>query len=311
MTKPVYPNSFIIGVQKAGTTTLDDWLSQHPQVYCYDSLKDVHLFGLLENDAIEKKLLQEPSVYKNEPVVLQSAVNYIFYPEFLKAIKEYNPGAKLVVIIRNPVDRAISAYSYFKKMLREKRDIKEALLYEPAVTIPFSKDNNDFTYIEHGLYYRQIKACLDLFDPQQLLVLDYDEMVKQPEMLTKKIFSFLQVDTAFVPDFTPKNITGEVKNQWLQQNLIKQNKLKKFIVKYFVDPWMPRSKRKLMKQKMFEMNTGKKNAPAKEEKKELPEDLKFIKEQLPKYFIEDAKNLDVLLGTKFSDKWFAAVKTAQ
>ena len=57
--KPVYPNSFIIGVQKAGTTTLDDWLSQHPQIYCYDSLKDVHLFGLLEKDAIEKKLLQE------------------------------------------------------------------------------------------------------------------------------------------------------------------------------------------------------------------------------------------------------------
>jgi len=311
MTKPVYPNSFIIGVQKAGTTTLDDWLSQHPQVYCYDSLKDVHLFGLLENDAIEKKLLQEPSVYKNEPVVLQSAVNYIFYPEFLKAIKEYNPGAKLVVIIRNPVDRAISAYSYFKKMLREKRDIKEALLYEPAEAIPFSKDNNDFTYIEHGLYYRQIKACLDLFDQQQLLVLDYDDLVKQPEMLTKKIFTFLQVDTAFVPDFTPKNITGEVKNQWLQQNLIKQNKLKKFIVKYFVDPWMPRSKRKLMKQKMFEMNTGKKNAPAKNEQAELPGDIQLIKDQLPKYFIEDAKKLDVLLGTKFSEKWFTAVKTAQ
>lgn len=311
MTKPVYPNSFIIGVQKAGTTTLDDWLSQHPQIYCYDSLKDVHLFGLLENDAIEKKLLQEPSVYKNEPVVLQSAVNYIFYPPFLKTIKEYNPGAKLVVIIRNPVDRAISAYSYFKKMLREKRDIKEALLYEPAAIIPFSKDNNDFTYIEHGLYYRQIKACLNLFDPQQLLVLDYDEMVKQPEMLTKKIFSFLEVETAFVPDFTPKNITGEVKNQWLQQNLIKQNKLKKFIVKYFVDPWMPRSKRKLMKQKMFEMNTGKKNTPAKEEKKELPEDIKLIKDQLPKYFIEDARQLDALLGTKFSDNWFASVKTAQ
>lgn len=311
MTKPVYPNSFIIGVQKAGTTTLDDWLSQHPQVYCYDSLKDVHLFGLLENDAIEKKLLQEPSVYKNEPVVLQSAVNYIFYPEFLNAIKEYNANAKLIVIIRNPVDRAISAYSYFKKMLREKRDIKEALIYEPAEVIPFSKDNNDFTYLEHGLYYRQIKACLDLFDPQQLLVLDYDEMVKQPEMLTKKIFTFLQVDTAFVPDFTPKNITGEVKNQWLQQNLIKQNKFKKFIVKYFVDPWMPRSKRKLMKQKMFEMNTGNKNVSAKEEKKELPQDLKFIKEQLPQYFIEDARQLDALLGTKFSDKWFATVKTAQ
>ena len=78
MTKPVYPNTFIIGVQKAGTTTLDDWLSQHPQIYCYDALKDVHLFGLLDTADIEKKLLMEPTPYKGQPVVLQSAVNYIF-----------------------------------------------------------------------------------------------------------------------------------------------------------------------------------------------------------------------------------------
>src|SRR3954447_16033062 len=128
MKKPHYPNAFIIGVQKGGTTTLDDWLSQHPQIYCYDSLKDVHLFGVLNNDEIEKKLLEEPCEYNIEPVVLQSAVNYIFYPQLLCAIKENCSDAKLIVIIRNPVDRAISAYSYFKKMLREQRPIEEALL---------------------------------------------------------------------------------------------------------------------------------------------------------------------------------------
>ncbi len=307
MTKPVYPDSFIIGVQKAGTTTLDDWLSQHPQVYCYDSLKDVQLFGVLDAETIEKKLLQEPSMYNGERVVLQSAVNYIFYPELLKAIKEQNAAAKLIVIIRNPVDRAVSAYSYFKKMLREKRKIKEALLYKPAETWTFSKDNNDFTYIEHGWYYRQINACLEYFNKEQLLVVDYDELVKNPAALTKKIFSFLKVDESFVPDFTPKNITGAVKNQWLQQNLIKQNKLKTFIVKYFINPWMPRSKRRLMKQKMFEMNTGDKNVAVAQDKKELPEEIKAIKAALANYFIEDTAKLDKLLGTNFSDNWFNSV----
>ncbi|HRI20853.1 MAG TPA: sulfotransferase, partial [Panacibacter sp.] len=301
-------DSFIIGVQKAGTTTLDDWLSQHPQVYCYDSLKDVHLFGVLDNAAIEKKLLQEPSVYQGEPVVLQSAVNYIFYPQLLKAIKDRNSAARLIVILRNPVGRAISAYAYFKKMLREKRTIREALLYTPLQTWAFSKDNNDFTYIEHGWYYRQIKACLEYFSREQLLVLDYDDLVSRPDMLTKKIFSFLQIDQAFVPDFTPKNITGAVKNQWLQENLIKQGKLKKFIVKYLVDPWMPRSKRKLFKQKMFEMNTGGKARAVNQDKEDLPEDILAVKAQLAKYFIEDTKQLDALLETNFSDKWFGLAK---
>lgn len=304
MTKPVYPNTFIIGVQKAGTTTLDDWLSQHPQIYCYDALKDVHLFGLMNESDIEKKLLMEPAAYKGQPVVLQSAVNYIFYPSLLKAISEIQPKARLIAILRNPVDRAISAYNYFQKMLREKRPAGESLLYQPADQIPFSKDNNDFTYIEHGLYYRQIKSVLDYFPKDQLLVLDYNELRRSPEAMNKKIFTFLGVDKDFMPDLTQKNITGEVKNQWLQQKLIKQGKIKKFIVKYLVNPWMPRSKRKLLKQKMFEMNTSK-NAGVVKPTEELSEELKTIKAQLPSYFIDDTKQLDNLLGTSFYEKWFS------
>lgn len=307
-TKPIYPNAFIIGVQKAGTTTLDDWLSQHPQIYCYDSLKDVHLFGNpnFSQKDIEKKLLQEPAEYNNEPVILQSAVNYIFYPHMLAEIKKLSPAAKFILIIRNPVDRAVSAYGYFKKMLRENRTMDKALLYEPKDNLSFSRDNSDFTYIEHGLYHRQIKKCLEYFSREQLLVLDYGDLAKQPEILTRKIFSFLGVDASFKPDLSPKNITGEIKNQWLQTGLVKENKLKKFVVKYFVDFWMPRSKRRLLKQKMFEMNTRQKSTN-KETKEESADEIQSIKDRLVPYFTEDAKQLDELLGTNFSEKWFATI----
>jgi hypothetical protein len=301
MKNPHYPNTFIIGVQKAGTTTLDNWLSQHPQIYCYNSLKDVHLFGVLYKDEIENKLLQESVEYSGEPVVLQSAVNYIFYPQLLCAIKENCPDAKLIVVLRNPVDRAISAYYYFKKMLRERRSMQEALLYQPQYGLAFSKINNDLTYIEHGLYYRQIKNCIHHFSKEQLLVLDHDELAKQPEIIIKKVFSFLRIDESFKPDLDLKNITGEIKNEWLQEQLIRQSGLKKFIVKYFINFWMPRSKRKMLKKKIVELNTGEKN---KKETKELQK----IKEQLSKYFVEDAKQLDELLDTTFSEKWFTTIK---
>ena len=112
-----FPNTFLIGIQKAGTTTLNDWLSQHPQIYCYNSLKDIPLFVKFpQAEQLNKRLLLETPAYNNEPIVLHSAVNYIFYPSLLQQIKTKQPNAKLILILRNPVARAVSSYFYFKKM---------------------------------------------------------------------------------------------------------------------------------------------------------------------------------------------------
>jgi hypothetical protein len=307
MSIPVLPNTFIIGAQKAGTTTLDDWLSQHPEIYCYESLKDVHLFARFKSlDEIEQRLKKEPAPYKNQPVILQSAVNYIFYPQLLASLAKFNSKAKLILILRNPVDRALSSYAYFKKMLRETRPAEEALLYQPKEVTEFTKDNSDFTYIEHGFYAKQIKNCLQYFPEEQLLVLDYSDLVKNTSSLLKQIFSFLNIDTDFKPDLTPKNITGSVKNQFLQERIIKRGKVRKWIVDNLVDPFFPVGRRKLLKKKLFEINTGKKKT-----RQSLPdtdkETVEQIKKRLRPYFLEDVKELDALLATRFSEKWFSPV----
>jgi len=304
MSRAVLPNTFIIGVQKAGTTTLDDWLAQHPQIYCYESLKDVLLFVRFKSmDEIEQRMQKEPVPYKGQPVVLQSAVNYIFYPQYIERLSQMSPSAKLIVILRNPVDRAVSSYGYFTKMLRETRDMKEALMYEPKPTIEFSKDNSDFTYIEHGFYAKQIKSCQEYFPKEQLLVLDYDDLANNPSALLQKTFSFLGIDPAFQPDLAPKNVTGSVKNQYLQESLINRGKFRKWVVDKIIDPVFPVGKRKMLKRKLFELNTGKKKtaAPVVTDK----ETITAIKKQLQPYFLEDAKELDGLLGTDFYTKWFA------
>jgi hypothetical protein len=304
MNRAVLPNTFIIGVQKAGTTTLDDWLAQHPQIYCYESLKDVLLFVRFKSmDEIVQRMQKEPVPYKGQPVVLQSAVNYVFYPQYLEQLSQMSPSAKLIVILRNPVDRAVSSYGYFTKMLRETREIKEALLYEPKLNIEFSKDNSDFTYIEHGFYTRQIKSCLEYFSKEQLLVLDYDDLATNPAVLLKKTFSFLGIDPSFQPDLTPKNVTGSVKNQYLQDSLINRGKFRKWVVDKIIDPVFPVGKRKMLKRKLFELNTGKKKtaAPVAADK----ETITAVKKQLQSYFLEDVRELDALLGTDFYTKWFA------
>ncbi|HXL57511.1 MAG TPA: sulfotransferase domain-containing protein [Chitinophagaceae bacterium] len=304
MSNAVLPNTFIIGVQKAGTTTLDDWLSQHPQIYCYESLKDIHLFARFKTrEEIEQRLKKEPALYKNQPVILQSAVNYIFYPQLLAGIAQFNQKAKLILILRNPVDRALSSYAYFKKMLRETRPIEEALLYQPGQITEFTKDNSDFTYIEHGFYAKQIKSCFEYFSKDQLLILDYDDLVKNASSLLQKIFSFLNIDASFQPDLRAKNITGSLRNQFLQERIIKRGQVRKWVVDNLVDPFFPVAKRKKLKRKLFEINTGKvkKMQSLQETDKQTIEQ---IRKQLESYFCEDAKELDAMLGTRFSEKWF-------
>ena len=99
-----FPNTFLIGVQKAGTTTLNDWLSQHPQVYGYASLKDIPLFVKFPSaEQLNKRLALETPSYNGQKVVLHSAVNYIFYPSLLEKISTVKPDAQLLLILRNPV----------------------------------------------------------------------------------------------------------------------------------------------------------------------------------------------------------------
>jgi hypothetical protein len=299
-----FPNAFLIGVQKAGTTTLNDWVSQHPQVYCYNSLKDIPLFVKFpQPQQLNKRLLLETPEYNQEPVVFHSAVNYIFYPSLLQQIAQKRPAAKLILIVRNPVARAISSYFYFRKMLREKRDIETALLYQPKSGFEITRDNNDFTYIEHGFYYEQVKTCLQYFSKDQLLVLDYDELKHDPNSLLKKVFHFLNIDESFRANLAAKNITGELKSKFLQQRIVKKSGARKWIVDHLIDPWLPVNKRKLLKNKMFELNTStqKQDTAYIEVSEEM---LQKIKTRLNELYLHDTTQLDELLGTNFYTKWF-------
>jgi len=253
-----FPNTFLIGVQKAGTTTLNEWLCQHPQVYGYASLKDIPLFVKFPSpEELQNRLALETPPYNAQQIVLHSAVNYIFYPSLLQKISAERPDAKLVLILRNPVDRAISSYFYFRKMMREKRDIETALIYEPRQITEITRDNNDFTYIEHGFYYEQVKTCLQYFSRGQLLILNYNDLKNKPHELLKCVFVFLNIDENFQADLTPKNVTGDVRSRFLQEKILHKNKFRKWVVDHLIDPWFPVNKRKLLKNKIFELNTSK------------------------------------------------------
>ncbi len=302
-----FPNTFLIGVQKAGTTTLDDWLSQHPDIYCYDSLKDVHLFYRFKTkEEMEKRMVLETPAYKGEKIILQSAVNYVFYESMLQGIQTHSPQAKLLLILRNPADRAISAYQYFCKMNRETRPIESALTYQPKDCTSFNPDNSDFSYIEHGFYGKQVQSVLKYFRREQLFVLDYDDLRSRPQYLMEQIANFLQIDKNFVPDFSPKNVTGTVKSQALQQTVLSHNKYRKWVVDHIIDPIFPVTKRKAFKKKIFEWNTNqnRNKESVNNASQNISKEVRLsIKENLLPLYATDTLLLDELLHTNFFKIW--------
>ena len=186
--------------------------------------------------------------------------------------------------------------------MRENRSIEEALIYNPKNNFEITRDNNDFTYLEHGFYYEQVSNCLKVFSKDQLLVLDYDDLKNKPRELLKNAFSFLGVDENFQPNLEAKNVTGELKSKLLQQSIVKKSGLRKWVVNNLIDPWLPVNKRKLIKNKMFEMNTSKQNQPAGTEINEAT--LQKIRTSLRELYLYDTAQLDELLGTDFYSKWF-------
>lgn len=278
------PNTYIIGIQKAGTTSLHNWLAQHFDIYAPLEFKDVDYFANPEVAIrARERLLKDFSDHEGESVILQSQVNYLFYPEAIARIKELTPQAKLIVILRDPVDRAISAYRYFTKMGREDRAINDALLYEPKTLVSYSRDNNDFTYLEHGMYGQQLEVLYKKFSSDKVLVLQFEELKTQPEKMISKVFGFLDVDKNFTPSFEQKNKTGKVRFSWLQKKLTDTNRLRKKMIKYLFNWWLPAEKRQLFKKQLIELNTEEKKAEELVSQK--------MKKKLHAYFEEDQKKL--------------------
>lgn len=176
-----------IGVQKSGTTWLDKCLREHPDIYLPPQ-KEVHFFDRFKNlDLVSS--YESVFNFQNEKIIGEITPSYILRPHCAKLIHEYNPNIKLIVILRDPTDRAISQYKM--EMSRGSIDTNSGL---------WDAFNRDLCSIkERGLYQSQLERYYKIFNPSQILVLDYNDISSNPKKLLQKIFKFLKVDINFIP----------------------------------------------------------------------------------------------------------------
>ncbi|MFT7823745.1 MAG: sulfotransferase [Sulfurimonas sp.] len=195
------PNFIIVGAPKSGTTSLYHYLSGHPEVFMSNP-KEVNFFSGNEIQAqgLFYDSFQVHSVAEYETLfekaeeakaVGEGSVSYLFYPHTPKKIHKLLPNVKIIILLRNPLDRGYSHY------LMDYRLGLVSLSYDEIVHKSGSHKNIDLyyqQYVELGLYYEQVKRYLDLFGPEQVKIYFQDDLHKNTENIVQNLFTFLEVN---------------------------------------------------------------------------------------------------------------------
>jgi hypothetical protein len=212
-------NTVIAGAQKAGTTSLYDWLGQHPEIFAPEHAKDFHFFSNDEHftEGISN-LHSRYQKYSDEKVVLHAGVNYCYFPEIAyPRIFKYNPEVRVLLSLRNPTQRALSAFNYFKRLTLEKRKLEDSFDLDFERKLTSYEDRSNYTYLDHGFYFSQVKELLSFTSDYKIVF--FEDMITSKVDAYKDTLDWLGVDTSFTPLFSHENVSGKVRIQALNKFL--------------------------------------------------------------------------------------------
>jgi hypothetical protein len=224
------PNFLIIGAMKSGTTALYYYLEQHPEIYM-SPVKEPNFFSSQE-PANVADTVTHIGTYQHlfrgasgEKAIGEASHSYLYEPGAAAEIRRYIPEARLIAILRNPIERA---YSHFLHMVRSGteplNDFAQALQEEVA---GIHKERTGQDYIGRGLYYDQLERYFGTFPREQIRVYLYEDLSDAPIRTVQDAFRFLEVDDSFVPDVSlRRNVSGHPKYKTLDGLLRRQSRIK-------------------------------------------------------------------------------------
>ena len=193
----IWPNFFIVGAQKAGTTSLYFYLKEVPQVYM-SSLKEPFYFAphAVHNSASDiirdkKEYLRLFEKANGYTAIGEATPIYLWDPDAPKLIHQTLPHARIIMILRDPIERAYSNY-----LMRVRYSGVQSSFYDELMRDYRSQDKlygKSQLYVEFGMYYEQVKRYFDIFGREQVKVIIFEEFVKRPEQTVNEVLGFLGV----------------------------------------------------------------------------------------------------------------------
>ena len=204
---PPLPDFLGLGTQKGGTTTLHWLLTQHQQVHLPDC-KEVQYFTQ-NYDQGEVWYREHFRGATPQQRCGEITPFYLFHPEAPSRIHTLLPQAKLIVLLRDPVERAISQYFHSRKRGFEPLELGDAIAAEPsrlASRDPFSQQKH--SYVSRSRYLEQLNRYEDLFHCDQLLILRSEDLFEKMEWIWPRLLDFIGLEPKPVPALVPHANAG-------------------------------------------------------------------------------------------------------
>jgi len=249
VTSPIrlLPDFLIIGTQRGGTTSLYHYLEAHPGI-APATTKEIHFFDRRVNKglvwyrghfptSIEKYYVER--IQRRAFVTGEASPSYLFHPHAPKRIAKALPQTKLIVLLRNPIDRAYSQYYHSLELGYETLPFEEAIEGEEERTArereKILKDKSyesyaykHLSYLTRGIYVDQLRVWMELFPREQFLILKSEDFYADPAASLKQVLNFLNL---------PEMDTQVRKKEYKQYNNTTYSKmdpaLRKRLVEYF------------------------------------------------------------------------------
>lgn len=294
------PNFFIVGAPKSGTTSLYEYLRQHPQVFMPD-LKEPQFFGAdIEASHFirdKEKYLSLFSPAQEESRIGEASVWYLFSEKAAKEICEFNPNAKIIIMLRNPVDMVYSLHSQLLYNATETvEDFQVALSLESLRKQGFALPENSSGPIK-GLFYReiakyskQVKRYIEIFGRENVHIIIFDDFKSDTAACYRQTLAFLDVDFEHIVSFKIENKQQKIRSRWVQNNLASPPRL----VKAFSTALLPRSFRQFSLRRLFSLNcdySARDKVPM------------LLRKKLMNDFSEDISRLSHLLDRNLETLW--------
>ncbi len=200
------PNFFIVGATKSGTTSLWRYCSEHPEIFM-SNIKEPNFFS---NNQKRMDLNGYKKLFEgvhDEKAVGEASTSYLWFDGTPRKINELIGECKIIIMLRNPVDRL---YSEFQHHLRQGRFVGsfDKMLFNFYNNKDDKKIFSPAMIVSTGYYSNHIKSYLDAFGKEKIFIGLFDDLVKNPIKVMRSLFRFLEVDHTFLPQIEKIYNTG-------------------------------------------------------------------------------------------------------
>jgi hypothetical protein len=292
------PNFFIAGAPKAGTTALYLYLKQHPSVFLPEpAMKEPHYFA---PELRHPTFLRTPEEYaaifeqgRGRARLGEASVFYLFSKEAAKRIHEFDPAARIIIMLRDPVDMIYALHNeHFTNGIEKYRSFHDALAAEERRVSGQERVGADlspelFFYRQIGMYSSQVERYRALFPAGQIHYVFFEDFVKDTAREYRRTLEFLGVDPSFQPAFPRVNESRKVRSRAVQRLLLARPKFLQKAARCL----SPARLRHGLLNLAFRYNSPIERRPPLE-----PE----IRERLRNHFAPEVKNLARLTGRDLS-----------